>query len=258
MWYTHYFWDVNDRKVWVDEETMEGFIDALNESYREFLQVIIDPDSKLNLLEIYNTASNLERFPEDSTLTKEEADKIEAIHERCFHEYSWDDEDKITLVGKDNSFCKTARKIYDLAVILTLQIAWDLWQWNFSSDSQNARIDIQEYASTELDDKYNYDFTLLDKIYNERLDFMQAKFNMTPLANETIEDIIIEDDDDDREEGDIDIHELTEEELAYIINQIMDAGDLTYTEKIVIRLDDGRVVNVTIADYKVIKITLNS
>lgn len=158
MGYTHYYSETVKRKDSTSVETFDTYIGIINDSYREFLSAIKDPISWWDLQLIYDNR-----------------DEDEETFDRCFHEYWWWHDNIIQLLNKDDEsfqFCKTARKIYDVAVVLSLQLSASVWQWDWSSDSDNALLPIQEYCENELED-YEYDFSRLIEIYERRSNQLQ-------------------------------------------------------------------------------------
>lgn len=107
MWYTHY------------KKVAEENIDLVNDLYRDVLSLITIKDWR-NLLDVYNSDKDLEWDAEE-----------------YFHEYSRDDDKNITLANYNSDWwlCKTARKLYDIAVVIGY--AFDSYLRNsreFSSD----------------------------------------------------------------------------------------------------------------------------
>lgn len=107
MWYTHY------------KKVKEENLDLVNDLYRDVLSLITIKDWR-NLLDVYNSDKDLEWDAEE-----------------YFHEYSRDNDKNITLANYNSDwwFCKTARKLYDIAVVIGY--AFDSYLSNsreFSSD----------------------------------------------------------------------------------------------------------------------------
>lgn len=141
MWYTHYKTIKTDRT------------DLLNDFYRDILSLIKIQDWR-NLLEIYNSDRDLEWEAEE-----------------YFHEYSRDDNENITIANKDwRWFCKTARKMYDIAVLLSYAfddyLCWiDEISWDYRTETEKFIKQIVE--GMRVKDLYEIKFWLLEYIENE-------------------------------------------------------------------------------------------
>lgn len=196
MGYTAYYREMNNQLT-------QEQIDIGNNLYRTLLANIIHPGSKKNLLEIFNEG-------QDSTLFDE-----------CFHEWAVDDHKLPVLFSKDDptwAFCKTARKIYDLAVYATLKTIHDEYGIEFSYD---ADIDdyprLIDYAMNELEiDKYKYDYLTLEEVcicFGEKLE--NARWAYTRIS------------------------EISEVDREYIAKNIKEGNSTIY-------LSNGTVVKLTI------------
>lgn len=123
MWYTHYL-----QRRDASEPIAETQKDIVNEFYRKALRLIIDDNSWLDLL----------------ALSQAEADN-EAEFNEAFHEYWWDDSNIQTALNntwEDFVCCKTARKIYDPAIVLSYTLLSYTKAYNFSSDWDVTMFDI--------------------------------------------------------------------------------------------------------------------
>jgi hypothetical protein len=67
-----------------------------------------------------------------------------------------------------NSFCKTARKSYDVAVVLTLLLASIVLNKEYSSDGRVIHTFpmLQNYIKNELSDSFQYDLEQLECLFD--------------------------------------------------------------------------------------------
>jgi len=148
MWYTHYFGDLELEKY------PEGLIDTFNQAYQDFLRVWVTIEGKhLNLFSIFF------KMDEDEDLFNEH-----------FHEYSTGASWQPLLFSSDPgwTFCKTARKSYDVAVVLTLHLASVMIGKDYSSDGDviYRKEQIEQYVKDNLNDSYQYDFKKLYELFD--------------------------------------------------------------------------------------------
>lgn len=149
MGFTHYWSDLEINKY------PEWLIRIFNEAYQDFLRSWVTIDWKhINLFSLFFTS-----------------DENEDLFNEHFHEYtqwaSWEP----LLFGYDEdewSFCKTARKSYDVAVVLTLHLASVVIWNNYRSDGDIIyRIEhLEQYVKDNLDDSYQYDFKRLYELFD--------------------------------------------------------------------------------------------
>ncbi len=123
MWYTHY----NDKEI--TEET--------NELYRELLAVI-PTDEGPSLLTLFKAH-------------EADEEKHEVQFEKYFHEYWWTEEG---LPRLSSSFTKTARKRYDIAVILSYAynslVNWWEMDWDYRSNNNEDIVQWIQEQNVEL------------------------------------------------------------------------------------------------------------
>lgn len=148
MWYTHYWGDLELAKY------PEGLISTFNQAYQDFLRVWVTIEEKhLNLF------STFFKMDEDEDLFNEH-----------FHEYSTGASWQPLLFGSDSgwTFCKTARKSYDVAVVLTLHLASVMTGKDYNSDGDviYRKEQIEQYVKDNLSDSYQYDFKKLYELFD--------------------------------------------------------------------------------------------
>lgn len=153
MWYTHYFSDLKDHE-------------CLDIIYQDFLKSIIEPITKMNLYDLFVSYNN-----------KEWNELWNLTFEQCFHEVCWDKDNKpiFSLQEWWFSFCKTNRKLYDIAIVLTQVLAYKKWfleelssDWDLTifEKDWNIKDQIFSYVNKQLDYCYNYDIDKLTEVYN--------------------------------------------------------------------------------------------
>lgn len=199
MGYTLHFREMN-------EQLTQEQMDIGNSLYQTLLTNIIHPESQLNLLDIFNRRSDVHLF------------------EECFHEWQTGTEGQPTLFSKSKSdwgFCKTARKIYDLAVYATLKTVHDAYGIGFSSDGDTESYPrIIDYATAELEiDKFKYDYSKLEDICDKYFD----KLSMITYSEEPYTSIA----------------DISDVDFEYIAQNIRDGNTTIY-------LDNGTVVKLII------------
>lgn len=148
MGYTHYWSDLEINKY------PEWLVSIFNQAYQDFLRSWVTIDWKhINLLSVFmNQDDNPEEFDEH------------------FHEYCiWPSWEPI-LFGDDSwwTFCKTARKSYDVAVVLTLRLASVVVWKDYSSDGWvvHTFTGLRMYIAEELDDSMVYNIERLKELFD--------------------------------------------------------------------------------------------
>jgi len=151
MGYTHYWSDLEVNKY------PEWLVSIFNQAYQDFLRSWVTIDWKhINLFSLFFTS-----------------DENEDLFNEHFHEYtqwaSWEP----LLFGYDEdswNFCKTARKSYDVAVVLALHLASVVIWKDYSSDGSliHSFWMLEEYIKDELDCSWNYVYDLekLEVLYD--------------------------------------------------------------------------------------------
>lgn len=198
MGYTTYFREMNNQLT--QEQVGIG-----NNLYQTLLANIIHPGSKKNLLEIFNEWENSPLFDE------------------CFHEWAKDIATGLPYLLDNNvsaswAFCKTARKIYDLAVYATLKTLHDAYGIEFSSDGDTESYPrLVDYATAELQtDDFRYDYLTLESICDVWLEkFENARGPYTRIS------------------------EISDTDREYIAKNIKDGNSIIY-------LSNGTIVKLTI------------
>lgn len=148
MGFTHYWGDLELAKY------PEGLISTFNQAYQDFLRVWVTIEEKhLNLF---------------STFFKMDDD--EDLFNEHFHEYSTGASWQPLLFSSDPgwTFCKTARKSYDVAVVLTLHLASVMTGKDYSSDGDviYRKEQIEQYVKDNLSNSYQYDFKRLYELFD--------------------------------------------------------------------------------------------
>lgn len=151
MWYTHYWSDLEINKY------PEWLISIFNQAYQDFLRAWVTIDWKhINLFSVFH------KIDEDENLFNEH-----------FHEYStWASWEPILFLQEDGwwQFCKTARKSYDVAVVLALHLASVILDKKYSSDGVIISTFgyLEEYIKDELDCSWNctYDLEILEELFD--------------------------------------------------------------------------------------------
>ena len=130
----------------------EWLISIFNQAYQDFLRTWVIIDWKhINLFSVF---------------FKREED--EELFDEHFHEYStWASWEPLLFNIDDKwsyAFCKTARKSYDVAVVLTLHLASVVLDKSYSSDGRVIYTfwQLEEYIKDELDCSWNYIYDLQD------------------------------------------------------------------------------------------------
>lgn len=149
MGFTHY-WDYLELSKYP-----EGLIDVFNQAYQDFLRSWVTIEGKhLNLF------STFFKMNEDEDLFNEH-----------FHEYTtWASWEPLLFSndGEDWNFCKTARKSYDVAVVLTLFLASIVLNKEYNSDGDVIHTFdwLKIYIERELDDSMIYNIEQLEFLFN--------------------------------------------------------------------------------------------
>ena len=149
MGYTHY-WD--DLKI---QEYPDDLISVFNRAYQDFLGSWVTIEWKhINLFSLF--------FKREDE---------EGLFNEHFHEWAQGASWGAILFGKEINawnFCKTARKSYDVAVVLTLLLASIVLNKDYSSDGRviNTFPEIEEYIRDELDDSFVYDIEKLESLFD--------------------------------------------------------------------------------------------
>lgn len=213
MGFTHYWNDLELSKY------PEGLIDVFNQAYQDFLRSWVTIEGKhLNLF------STFFKMDEDEDLFNEH-----------FHEYSTGASWQPLLFGSDTgwTFCKTARKSYDVAVVLTLYLASVVTWKDYSSDGDviYCKEQLEQYVKDNLDNSYQYDFK---KLY-ELFDLWLNKCIAFSIEHEEEMQKVEDEKQYDR------ICDLPETELNYLCSQIRDGVTSIY-------LNNGQVVDISFRD----------
>jgi len=148
MWYTHYWSDLEVNKY------SEGLISIFNQAYQDFLRSWVTIDwTHINLFSIFF------KMNEDENLFDEH-----------FHEYCmWASWEPLLFPEKESwNFCKTNRKSYDVAVVLSLHLASVILDKRYSSDwfVIPEFVYIGKYIQDELDDSMIYDLEKLKELFD--------------------------------------------------------------------------------------------
>lgn len=201
MWYTHYWSDLEVNKY------PEWLVSIFNQAYQDFLRSWVTIDWKhINLFSLFFTS-----------------DENEDLFNEHFHEYtqwaSWEP----LLFGYDEdswNFCKTARKSYDVAVVLALHLASVVLDERYSSDwfVIPSFEYIGKYIQDELDDSMIYDLEKLKELFDIWLNRA-----ISYIAEHEDEMQKIEDDKQYSSVGD-----LPDTELEYIAEQIQKGNTTIY------------------------------
>ncbi len=190
MGYTHY-WD--DLKI---QEYPDDLISVFNRAYQDFLGSWVTIEWKhINLFSLF--------------FKREDEEELFNEH---FHEWAQGASWGAILFGKEINawnFCKTARKSYDVAVVLTLLLASIVLNKDYSSDGRVIHTfpEIQEYIKEELDDSFIYDIEKLKSLFdlwlNKCITFQEEIDQLESMKQYTH------------------ICDLPDSELEYIAEQIM-------------------------------------
>lgn len=144
MGFTHYWSDLEVNKY------PEWLISIFNQAYQDFLRSWVTIDWKhINLFSVF--------------FKREEDEELFDTH---FHEWmQWASWEPLLFSDAINSydFCKTARKSYDIAVVLALHLASVMIGKDYSSDGDVIyhKEQIEQYVKDNLNDSYQYDFKKL-------------------------------------------------------------------------------------------------
>lgn len=148
MGFTHYW---SDLKL---ENYPDELISLFNQAYQDFLRSWVTINWKhINLFSVFL-----------------KLDDDEETFNEHFHEYtkwaSWEP----LLFHRENwwGFCKTARKSYDVAVVLTLYLAYIITWKEYSSDGRVVRSFewLKIYLEEELSDDYEYNLEQLESLFD--------------------------------------------------------------------------------------------
>lgn len=188
MWYTHYWSDLELEKY------SDELISIFNQAYQDFLRSWVTIDWKhINLFSVF--------------MNKDEDEETLDLH---FHEWatwaSW----QPLLFWEDRSwtFCKTARKSYDVAVVLTLCLAANVLDKSYSSDwiTITTFYQLKHYIAAELHYSTEYDLDQLESLFD-------IWMNKCIAFQEEIQKV----EDEKQFEH---VHQLPDTELEYIAEQI--------------------------------------
>lgn len=188
MWYTHYWWDLEL------ENYSDELISIFNQAYQDFLRSWVTIDWRhINLFSVF--------------MNKDEDEDTLDLH---FHEWtvwaSW----QPLLFWEDRTwtFCKTARKSYDVAVVLTLCLAALVLNKSYSSDWTVITTfnQIRTYIEKELHYSTEYDLDQLESLFDLWL-------NKCIAFSEEIQEI-----EDERQYSSV--GDLPDTELEYIAENI--------------------------------------
>ncbi len=148
MGFTHYWADLEIEKY------PEWLISIFNQAYQDFLRSWVTIDWKhINLFSLFF-----------------QSDENEDLFNEHFHEYAqWASWEPI-LFGDDSwwTFCKTARKSYDVAVVLALHLASVVIWKDYSSDGRVIKSfpHLKEYIRAELDRSFEYNLEQLESLFD--------------------------------------------------------------------------------------------
>lgn len=150
MGYTHYWSDLEVNKY------PDWLISIFNQAYQDFLRSWVTIDWKnINLFSLFF-----------------QSDENEDLFNEHFHEYTqWASWEPLLFPFEDDwsyAFCKTARKSYDVAVVLALHLASVILDKRYSSDwfVIPAFAYIGKYIQDELDDSMIYDLEKLKELFD--------------------------------------------------------------------------------------------
>jgi len=200
MGFTHYWSDLEVNKY------PEELISIFNQAYQDFLRSWVTIDWRhINLFSVFF-----------------QMDDNEDLFNEHFHEYAtWASWQPI-LFGDDSwwAFCKTARKSYDVAVVLTLCLASNVLNKPYSSDWRivNTFFMLEWYIEHELDDTLKYNLEQLQSLFGIWLNRV-----ISYIAEHEEEMQKIEDDKQYNR-----ICDLPDHELEYIAKQIAEGVTSIY------------------------------
>lgn len=149
MGFTHYWSDLEVNKY------PEWLVSIFNQAYQDFLRSWVTIDWKhINLFSIF--------MNQDTDETS-----VELFNEH-FHEWAaWASREPL-LFWEDWAFCKTARKSYDVAVVLALHLASVVIWKDYSSDGWvvHTFTGLKMYIEEELDDSMVYNTEQLESLFD--------------------------------------------------------------------------------------------
>jgi hypothetical protein len=200
MWYTHYWRELELQKY------PEELVFIFNDAYRDFLRSWVTIEWKhINLLSVFMNA-----------------DKDSPEFDEHFHEYAtWASWEPILFTEDLSwSFCKTARKSYDVAVVLTLLLASIILNKNYSSDGRVVHTfkEVKIYLEEELADDYEYNLEQLESLFDI---WMNRCISYMDEHQEEMQQI------EDEKQYDR-ICDLPDHELEYIAKQIAEGVTSIY------------------------------
>lgn len=162
MWHTHYY----DKQIPVLNQEQRSIANRL---YRALLATIPSLEHpSLTLLDIAN--AQWAKMTRISVAWLEH--DVEKLFDSYFHEFSWLPRNNEVALFPDVSpystgwwFIKTAHKLYDLAVWMTLQAVRDATWVNFSSDSPwSTDTPWRIYALNEMGIEGHFDFPQMEQL----------------------------------------------------------------------------------------------
>ena len=200
MGFTHYWSDLEINKY------PEWLVSIFNQAYQDFLRSWVTIDWKhINLFSVFFRR-----------------DEDELLFDEHFHEYCMGASWEPLLFGSDPGwgFCKTNRKSYDVAVVLTLFFASVVLNKDYSSDGMvvNTFPQLKDYIKEELDDSMVYDIERLEELFDIWLNKA-----ISYIAEHEDEMQKIEDEKQYSSVGD-----LPDTELEYIAEQIQKGNTIIY------------------------------
>lgn len=202
MWYTHYWSDLEVGKY------PEWLVSIFNQAYQDFLRSWVTIDWKhINLFSLFF-----------------QSDENEDLFNEHFHEYTqWASWEPLLFPFEDDwsyAFCKTARKSYDVAVVLALHLASVVIWKDYSSDGWvvHTFTGLKMYIEEELNDSMVYNTEQLESLFdiwlNKAISFMaEHQDEMDKIEDEKQYDRICD---------------LPDVELEYIAKQIAEGVTSIY------------------------------
>ena len=147
MWYTHY-WSYLNASDYSDE-----LVSVFNQAYQDFLRSWVTIHwEHINLFSVF--------------MNREEDEETFYRH---FHEHAWwPSWEPLLLLKNDSCFCKTTRKSYDVAVVLTFLLAGIVLNKSYSSDGKviHKFDQLESYIQDELDEDYVYNIDELRNLFD--------------------------------------------------------------------------------------------